>query len=129
MKNYCCALMLLGLIGTSTELAASSPGHHSGHHGGSRIGIGFYFGPSFGYRYYPYSYGYPYYPYYPYYVYPPAVVTVPSQPPVYIERQPKAPGSPAGYWYYCTQPPGYYPYIKECGVEWQPVPAQPRSSP
>jgi hypothetical protein len=27
-------------------------------------------------------------------------------------------------WYYCANPPGYYPYVARCAVPWQPVPAQ-----
>lgn len=27
------------------------------------------------------------------------------------------------YWYYCTHPPGYYPTVPECRVDWQRVPA------
>lgn len=27
-------------------------------------------------------------------------------------------------WYYCGNPPGYYPYVQSCGMPWQPVPAQ-----
>jgi len=29
------------------------------------------------------------------------------------------------YWYYCADPPGYYPDITSCYVPWQPIPAQP----
>ncbi|HUB94674.1 MAG TPA: hypothetical protein VL993_02080, partial [Stellaceae bacterium] len=36
-----------------------------------------------------------------------------------------APVAPAGssYWYYCSNPSGYYPYVPECGAPWQPVAA------
>ena len=76
---------------------------------------------------YPY---YPYYPYYsPYYAYPPALVTVPATPPVYIQQSPPtAQQYPSGYWYYCNNPKGYYPYIKECPDGWQqvePIPPAP----
>jgi len=27
------------------------------------------------------------------------------------------------YWYYCRNPAGYYPYVTQCSVAWQPVPA------
>ena len=27
------------------------------------------------------------------------------------------------YWYYCTSPAGYYPYVNQCSVPWQTVPA------
>lgn len=30
-------------------------------------------------------------------------------------------GGAAQYWYYCQNPPGYYPYIQRCSVNWQPV--------
>jgi hypothetical protein len=29
------------------------------------------------------------------------------------------------YWYYCADPPGYYPYVQECATDWQAVPAEP----
>ena len=29
----------------------------------------------------------------------------------------------SGYWYYCQNPPGYYPYVQQCRVSWQPMPA------
>lgn len=32
-------------------------------------------------------------------------------------------GYPGQYWYYCSNPPGYYPYVQYCSVPWQPVPA------
>jgi hypothetical protein len=38
----------------------------------------------------------------------------------YTDAQP--PGSDGGYvWYYCNNPPGYYPYIQSCRGPWQPV--------
>ena len=61
----------------------------------------------------------PYYPYsWPYY--PPAVVVAPPAPPTYIEQ-----GGGDQYWYYCTGPQGYYPYVKECPAGWQQVAPQP----
>ena len=30
-----------------------------------------------------------------------------------------------GYWYYCQNPPGYYPYVQYCYGPWQPVPPTP----
>ena len=32
-------------------------------------------------------------------------------------------GPYAGYWYYCADPPGYYPYVTQCNTAWQTVPA------
>jgi hypothetical protein len=58
----------------------------------------------------PYGYGYPYaYPYsYPVYV--------PTDPSIYIEKT--VPVAPTGYWYYCPEPNGYYPYIRQCSRAW-----------
>jgi hypothetical protein len=33
------------------------------------------------------------------------------------------PGASPYSWYYCQNPPGYYPYIQTCNGPWQPVPA------
>ena len=33
------------------------------------------------------------------------------------------PGVPQQYWYYCTNPAGYYPYVGRCASAWQAVPA------
>jgi len=97
------------------------------HHGHS--GFGFYFGaPLYSYPYY-YD---PFYRdpfYYPYYQ-PPTIITVPATPPVYIQQSPPAVQQyPSGYWYYCNNPKGYYPYIKGCPNGWQqvdPIPSSPR---
>lgn len=32
--------------------------------------------------------------------------------------------APPGYWYYCPDPPGYYPYVAQCFVRWRAVPAR-----
>jgi hypothetical protein len=34
-------------------------------------------------------------------------------------------GTPDYYWYYCTNPQGYYPYIQECLGTWHAVPPAP----
>jgi hypothetical protein len=53
------------------------------------------------------------------------VVAMPPPPP-----QPAAPPMPVaaqpGTWYYCDNPPGYYPYVPTCAAAWRPVPAQTR---
>jgi len=51
----------------------------------------------------------PIYPYPDPYV--PPVVTVPAAP------------ASASVWYYCSNPAGYYPYVPECPLPWQPVAA------
>jgi len=112
------ALLLTSLAGG----AAWARGHA---HVGVFVGVPFA-GP---YHYYP-RYYYPYPPYY----YPavPVVVTPPA-PPVYIEQgqQPQqADGAlPSNYWYYCQNPQGYYPYVKECQGGWQQVSPQPPARP
>lgn len=55
-----------------------------------------------------YFYPYPVYPYPD--PYQPPVITPPAMP---------------QYWYYCADPPGYYPYVAECRIDWQQVPASP----
>ena len=107
-------------------------GYGGGYHGHGWYGYGggywgypafsFYFGaPYYGYPLYGYpSYGYPSYAY-PYY-YPPGMITAPSSPPVYIQQNPpSAQQNPPGYWYYCNDPQGYYPDVKECPGGWQQV--------
>jgi len=84
--------------------------HHSHSHFGLNIGVPLYWNwPP------------------PYYAYPPAVVTVPAPPTVYIERDYDEAAPEPGYWYYCDGPEGYYPYVKECPGGWQrvsPTPAR-----
>jgi hypothetical protein len=69
-------------------------------------------------------------PYYPYY-YPQPVVVAPPAPPVYIDNgtstaPPPASASTGSSWYFCRNPQGYYPYVKECpGGGWERVPSQP----
>ena len=92
-----------------------------GHGRHANVGVGIIVNP-FWYDlwYYPRPY------YYPPYYYPPAVMTVPSAPPVYIEREEVSPPAPASaYWYYCADPQGYYPYVKQCPGGWQAVAPQP----
>ncbi len=51
-----------------------------------------------------------YYPYAP----PPVVV---QSPPVYEQAPPPEPA----YWYYCSNPQGYYPYVSQCPSGWMRV--------
>ena len=57
----------------------------------------------------------------PVYVQPPVVVEQPA--PVYQEQSPQAAQQ---FWYYCQDPAGYYPYVKECPRGWQPVSPTPK---
>ena len=36
-------------------------------------------------------------------------------------RPPGAAAAGGAYWYYCGNPAGYYPYVQQCSVQWQPV--------
>jgi hypothetical protein len=129
------AVILIGLIASNPVWARDGRGGrgrhegHSGshfrgghsarhHHGGGWSYRGYYGGFGLGFYGWPYSY--------PYYSYPPTVITVPVTPPVYIQQSPPATQQyPSGYWYYCNNPDGYYPYIKECPNGWQQVEPRP----
>lgn len=70
-------------------------------HGQYGVGYGLWWGPGLAYAY-PYSWDY----YYPDYGY-------------YDNGEPYA----GQYWYYCSDPAGYYPYVTQCYSGWQAVPA------
>jgi hypothetical protein len=132
--------LLVSLMLISNLAQAHPPGHR-----GWRGGVGIYMGSPFPFYGPPppfaYSYGYPYG--YPYAYNPPTViVTQPPQPQVYIEQGSGATATPdvapppatqtapttsagnnntQGYWYYCEQSDGYYPYVKECAAGWKQV--------
>ena len=119
------------LIICGSAMVHADPYHHRGGyynrgHGGYR---GYQRGPSFGFYFGAPLYSRPYYPY-PYQpYYPPTIVTVPVNPPVYIERSQPQPTQPleSGYWYYCSNPEGYYPYVQDCPDGWRQVdPIPPR---
>ncbi|MGR8930770.1 MAG: hypothetical protein ACU836_09030 [Gammaproteobacteria bacterium] len=106
--------LTLALLASST-LYANPYWRHGGFRSFHRHpGFSFYFGvPWYPRPYFSYPYYYPYYP---------PVVTVPTEPPVYIERDPpQSQQLPSGYWYYCDNPEGYYPYIQECPHGWRQV--------
>jgi hypothetical protein len=49
---------------------------------------------------------------------------------VYVERadEDTAPaGEQPGYWYYCEDPKGYYPYVESCPQGWRRVAPTPPS--
>ncbi|MDD2851213.1 MAG: hypothetical protein PHY09_04840 [Desulfuromonadaceae bacterium] len=117
MKRICCtvvaALMLL-LIGAETVPADRS--HRGGHHSGWDW-LPFWFGVT-AIATLPY-----YYPRDP----PQTVIIQPPAPPptpdtVYIQPAPPPVSSVVQiYWYYCQNPMGYYPYVKECSTGWMKV--------
>jgi len=82
--------------------------HHEWHDG--RFGWWWAIGPDW------YFYPEPVYPYPDPYV-PPVVATQPA---------PVSGLPPAQVWYYCDNPPGYYPYVATCTTPWRPVPATPQ---
>jgi hypothetical protein len=102
-------------------------GHGNGHggYGGHRgSGVGFYGygwgGPYFGD---PWFWGaYDTWPLYDEYYYSPQAVS-PATSPVYIEQDAPAvlPQQGESSWYYCDDPPGYYPYVQNCPAGWQRV--------
>ncbi len=91
---------------------------------GPRVAVSVGFGVPFA----AFPYYYPYPPYYspyspPYYA---APVVVQQQPTVYVEQPAQTqPQQPTGYWYYCSDPRAYYPYVKDCPGGWQRVAPQP----
>jgi hypothetical protein len=129
MKRIILVCFIIASIASNTVWARGGWGGHYGgwehnhYYGGYGLGL---LGLGVGYGLGSYYGGY----YSPYYGYPPTVVTVPVNPPVYIQQTPPATQQyPAGYWYYCTNPQGYYPYVKQCPSGWQqvePTPPAPR---
>jgi hypothetical protein len=56
-------------------------------------------------------------------------VFIQQQPQIFVEPQQTQPEE-QGYWYYCTNPQGYSPYVKKCPTGWlKVVPAPPQSDP
>jgi hypothetical protein len=103
-------------------------GHGGGHanrwHGGGGYGgwygagLGIYLGDLAYWGAWPYPYDGTYPGYYPYPVYTSDAATV------YVEPQQQAAPAPTYYWYYCTNPAGYYPYVQNCNDAWMAVAPQ-----
>lgn len=111
--------LILGIGGYYDPWFWGGYGYYNPGFWGNYYGPGFY--SPFGYR--AYGYADPFFR--PYYTYPP-VITTPSRPPVYIQQQePKQAQPKTNYWYYCQNPQGYYPHIKECPGGWTQVAPQP----
>ncbi len=115
--------LLAVLLVTSTVPGEARGGHgggHGGHHGGHGIhgfrhGHHGFLGPSIVAPIWPY-----WDPYLDPYGYPPDITPAPQ---VYIQPAPEAPGQPPEppSWYYCDDPQGYYPYVRQCPGGWRPV--------
>lgn len=71
---------------------------------------------------------------YPYNVAPMVINSAP-QTQLFMQQEPAAIVSPQvtpelSYWYYCTQPAGYFPYVKDCSEPWlKVVPQAPGEQP
>ena len=126
------ALLLAGTV--SVQAFEHDGGGHGGGwggHGGGWGGHGWgWGGPGWGWGlgWDPWLWGPPYYnPYYygynPYYAAPPAVIQ--QQPQEYVQPVPQQ--EEQSYWYFCSNPQGYYPYVKKCPGGWMKV--VPRSTP
>jgi hypothetical protein len=138
------SILLLGMIVSSLAWARGGGGSHGGGshgggaHSGGAHGGGFHGGHGFqgsgGFHSGHFRRGasvgviigapllLPYY--YPSY---PPVGLAPNGPPVYIEQQGSnvPPNAQAAYWYYCSDPEGYYPSVGQCNVPWEQVTPQP----
>jgi hypothetical protein len=91
-------------------------GHFGGGHFRGGHGVDFVISPAFGPWWWdPYPYYYPY----------PSEPVVLQSEPVIVE--PQAPEQ--HYWYYCSNPSGYYPYLKQCPNGWMKVLPAPAETP
>jgi len=135
IKLICLVIILIESIPASSAWARV--GHCGGHHFGG-FGLGLGYGLGYG-GYWPYYGGYGYGGYWPYYGgywpydggygyggygggYPPVT---------YIQQEDGAQAateSQTNYWHYCSNPEGYYPYVKKCPDGWLPVAPQPTAS-
>ncbi|MBA5607561.1 hypothetical protein H3H36_19575 [Duganella sp. FT3S] len=104
---------------TRPHRGGGHPGGHVGGYSHSRTHVGVVIGAPL---FWPAPwYADPFYdPFYRRYYYYDPVYPVPAPPPVYIE-QGAPPVPPVQFWYYCNNPPGYYPYVKECRSSWRAV--------
>ena len=105
MKKVIFILVLALLVLVSISTLPGNAEARGGFRGSIWIGPGWW-GPS----YYPY---YPYYPYSPYYEEP---TIIQERPQGY--QQPAPQSEEQSYWYFCTKPQGYFPYIKKCPGGW-----------
>ncbi len=123
-KGIILTFAVLMLVFAGAFPAHARDGHHGGH-GGFVLRGGIWIGPPWWGG--PWWWGPPYYAYpYPYYSYPQQDETqIYVQPPAQEEEQQQGEDY---YWYYCTNPQGYYPYVKKCPNGWlKVVPSGPSS--
>jgi hypothetical protein len=126
---------------TASTLASAGPPHGGGRHAGPYPGGAYrpfypplrpvypgwgggYWGPRAGvyvgapayWGGWPYAWGAAYA--LPYAV---APIVVNSAPPPQVIVQPAHQAPADSYWYYCTQPAGYFPYVQNCAQPWMKV--------
>lgn len=124
-KTIYSLLVVAGLILASSLPAYARYGHGGWHGHGGHFSGSIWIGPGWGPWWGPPNpfYTYPYYPY-PYYATPPVVIQ--QSPQEYIQ-QPAPQSDESGYWYYCPDRKGYYPYVKKCPNGWLKVVPSPGS--
>lgn len=109
---------LLGLVAVCVTGMLVTPDAEA-HGRRARLSVGLHFGAPL------YWHPWPAYHYYPAPVYvAPSVVQV-APPVTYVERHDPPVTDQQGWWYYCVNKGGYYPYVKECPGGWQKVPPAP----
>lgn len=118
MKTIKLLSLIIVLFGVAMSGSIWARGGHGGHHFGGGGYYGNYGGLYSGYSRYGYGHGRFFLS--PYYAYHPRVVEVPTEPPVYIQRQDieLATGLQTNYWHYCNNSKGYYPHVKKCPNGW-----------
>jgi hypothetical protein len=111
------AVLLMSVLTSQADRGGRHGGGHGGGWGwGPAIGLGLGLGL--------WELSRPYYGY-PYYYNAPVVQQAPAE--IYVQPAPLPPAAPQ-YWYYCQDPEGYYPYVKQCPDGWMkvvPSPPQP----
>lgn len=108
-----------GRGGAVGHIHGGGGGGPSGHFHGGGWGWGPALGLGLGLGLWGLTYPYYAYPYYPYYDQAPIIVQQPSTE-MYVQPAPQQSVEPS-YWYYCQDPKGYYPYVKECPNGWMKV--------
>ena len=136
MKRSIILLLFAGLSVIVSGNALADRHHH--HHSRTSVGIMFgtpgwgspFWGSPFGgspfWGYPSYSPYYPFYPYAPYYPYPSQTIVIQPSPTRYIQKNNDE--NAENYWYYCSDPKGYYPYVPKCNANWQKVIPFPQGS-
>lgn len=120
MKRF----MHISVIVTALLMACAAPGQAERFHGGGRGGWGWGWGPAVGigllglglWEASSPHYVYPYYPY----AYPGPVVIQQPATEVYVQPAQQQ-SAESGYWYYCRDSQGYYPYVRQCPGGWMKV--------